>query len=527
MRSSTILRASLLTLVLAGALTLDAADAAGSAARLQVIKQGDGLWLRSRFSSGEDLVVRLGKGSNRQINFSGAQLVKASAAMSVKELAGGRLIHGNGDDATPWNINGTYIGANHGCASVREVTCAGHGRTQADLGSPWEDAAGTKFYLIKIVDENRLWFLSGNAGQADLWKFKTVVAGSSLTRKARNATLNFTACGMAQLRPACRIRKQQYLVNGRTPLAEDQPVACDSLDVVEEYDIINPASLLRDIVEHPGVERDFTAPYLEAVIANHIVYRFHSNGANVIDYTAKALQPFELGYMGFIQSAKLTRGSYDAHEYYIPKTKPFTQAAVPFDFRSLQDYTAVPPSPLRFSAENKNVEDPANLPDRFIQFLGRSENGNCVREVGYALGYSLIHGLTRPPERARNTRDALTLHTTSKSYPVAINSQMGRVIPAGTEFRCVAYRQYFCPADHKDATCVYWHEEDGDTVFYADYHKAVNRDVLELPASLVGKAISVVEKTPSLTLHSDRTVPPGGVVVSVTGSYGYLVLRLK
>jgi hypothetical protein len=53
----------------------------------------------------------------------------------------------------------------------------------------------------------------------------------------------------------------------------------------------------------------------------------------------------------------------------------------------------------------------------------------------------------------------------------------------------------------------------------------VARDVIKLPSKLAAKAPTVVEKTPSLTFRPDRTA--GGVVVSVTGDYGYVVFRIK
>ena len=494
---------------------------------LRAVKHGKYVFVRTPFSPEHDLVVRVGKGTNCQINFANTRLISKAAGMSEGELNGGELIHGNGDDATPWNINGTYIGGNHGCSDARELTCQGHGLTTADLGSEWADEAGTKFYLVKIADKDRLWFLSENSGKGTIWRFGRRYVGSALGRTRGGGRLSFTKVRMVQLCPACRIERQNYLADGKTPLAERKPTSCDYLDIVEEYDIINPASLLTDIIAHPGEERSFTADHLDAVIRNHIVYRFHPNGANVIHYKARALQEFRLGYMGFIQSAKLYRGKYDTHEYYIPKTLPFKQDDNTYNFRELQDYTSRPPSPFRFTAANKNIEDPQNLPERFIQFLGRKHDGKTVSSVGYALGYSLIHGLTRPEQRAKNASSAIMLYTSSKSYPIAINSKMGPIIPAGTSFHCIAYRQYFCPAMHQHATCFYWHEEAGDTIVYADYHKPVDRDVLKLPAELTGKSITVAEKTPSLTLHTSTTVPAEGLVVSVAGDYGYGVFRIR
>ncbi len=87
---------------------------------LRVVKHGEYVFFRSPFSSRHDLVVRVGKGSNRQISFSNTRIVPVSAGMDVGEFNGGTLIHGNGDDATPWNINGTYIGGNHGARSIGE-----------------------------------------------------------------------------------------------------------------------------------------------------------------------------------------------------------------------------------------------------------------------------------------------------------------------------------------------------------------------------------------------------------------------
>jgi hypothetical protein len=310
---------------------------------LRVAKHGNYVFVRSAFSSRYDLVVRVGKGSNRQINFSNTRLVPVSAGMDEGELNGGTLIHGNGDDATPWNINGTYIGGNHGCSDTRELTCPNHGMTVADLGSEWGDEAGTKFYLLKIADENHLWFLSQDFGKGDIWRFSTKYVGSNLRRTTGRGSLNFGKVRMVQLRPACRIHRQDYLADGKTPLVNGMPVSCTFLDIVEEYDI----------------------------------------------------------------------------------------------------------------------------------------------------------------------------------------RKMGPIIPAGTPFYCIAYRQYFCPAAQQHATCFYLHKESGDTVVYADYHKSVERDVLRLPGELTGRSITVIEKTPSVTLHSTGTVPSGGAAVSVADDYGYIVFKVR
>ncbi len=51
--------------------------------------------------------------------------------------------------------------------------------------------------------------------------------------------------------------------------------------------------------------------------------------------------------------------------------------------------------------------------------------------------------------------------------------------------------------------------------------------VLPLPAEWAGKTLTVVEQTPSVTLHTTGAIPAAGVVISVADGYGYLVLRVK
>jgi hypothetical protein len=90
----------------------------------------------------------------------------------------------------------------------------------------------------------------------------------------------------------------------------------------------------------------------------------------------------------------------------------------------------------------------------------------------------------------------------------------------------MAYRQYFDPSAFPRATAVYWHRQGDSTVVYADYHRAVDRDILRFPDYLVGKNITVIEKTPSVECPSGVRVPSQGLVVSVTGEGGFFVLKL-
>ena len=89
------------------------------------------------------------------------------------------------DEAAPVWINGGDIGGNHGCECVVEVTAA-HDKTCADIGSLWKDDAGLDWTLLRVVDGERLWFLSENTGASKTeYAFASAVSGK----------LTYASCG--------------------------------------------------------------------------------------------------------------------------------------------------------------------------------------------------------------------------------------------------------------------------------------------------------------------------------------------
>lgn len=500
--------------------------------RLNVLRKGSAVYIRSHFSEKEDLLICIVQGQgNKQVNFFFASLIDAETPMTAKELAYNRekVIAHTGDDAPSCHINGTYIAANHGASEGIQVTSAGHGLTSEYLGSEWEDEEGRKFYLIRIVDENKLLLLGRNKSNGVIWKFEYAKrTGSVLKNIPFNKTLNYTEKTLGvQVYPSCRIRKQEYLIDGKIPLREDEAVECNWLDIVEEYDVINAGALLADIISHPGQERNFVAEELDAVLRYNLVYRFFPNGSNTVYHKMTALQEFRLEQMLYFCARRLDMGKkYDTIELYIPKTLPFTQDNINYDFRGIQDYSFRPPSPLMFNPEKGNITSPENPPDRFIQFLGKKDGDKTVREVGFAMGYSVLHGMGMPAKRIRNAGNFLMLYTTQKIYPFVADLKMGGVMPKGTELYCVGYRQYFNPRLARNATCFYWNRQENDTVVYLDYHKSVDKDNVKLPAEMTGGKIEVIEKTPSLTIDTKGLIPAEGIKISVAGNYGYVVFKV-
>ena len=115
--------------------------------KIQVLKTKSALFARSYFSPSKDIIVEIRKGSrNKQINFQSTGLVDRNVQMNEASCKNALKIHSCGDDSTPWNLNRTYIGANHGCSDALEVKVAGDDLTKANLGTEWTDGKGRKFY---------------------------------------------------------------------------------------------------------------------------------------------------------------------------------------------------------------------------------------------------------------------------------------------------------------------------------------------------------------------------------------------
>jgi len=384
-----------------------------------VLQEGLIVYVRSTLSASEDLVIPLHIGpANGQIIFGNSFLVPAETPMDPARLAEAKWpFHAAFDDATPWLLNSTYIGANHGANDVIRITSPAHGFSKKDLGSAWKDSNGTSFYLLEIIDEDVVHLLSENSGVFPRWKFTRSIAGAELTNETTGHTFRAQASELVQLTPACRIRSRQFLADGK-PFKQGVPTPCENFEVVEEYDIIAPDSVLEAVKNAAGQKVDFVADDLGAVVNNRIVYHFQPEGACVIRHRATALRDFDLGLMGFIQSSPLHAGENSRLLSCIPKTLPFSAGGMDYDFRGLQDLSVPPAEPLIFSSEHGNVADAANLPDRFIQILREGE-----KQVGFVMGYSLLHGLTKPAVRAANTGSPLFIYTTRKTYPAAIDKK--------------------------------------------------------------------------------------------------------
>lgn len=497
--------------------------------KIQVLLVRKYLYVRSYFSQDQDVLILLLPGkANKQICFQRSYLIAADAPMTFASISkNAKLFHGNSDDTAPWRLNDTYIGGSHAYGFGLELKVNNHGLNVADLGTEWLDNKGDKYYIIEVVDSNTLRILSENKSDGDIWKFnrwKRKEKNKTL-KNAKGKILKATSFKYKQLYPASRINFQKYLVDGKTALKQFKAIECNFLDVVDNYDIIAPDTMLEFVKKNTGKEVNRVDKSLASIIYNHIIYRFLPLGTCLIKHHAKTKRKFKLRYMGFTQGMAMGTRSREYRGEYIPKTIPFEREGKKYDFTKIEDITSAKGARFYFMPSRNNIKDLNDLPDRFIQLLDNTKDGKKVPKIAYAIGYSRLEGMTKPEIRSKNTSYAFRFIAQRKSYPIAISN---KVIKKDTEFNAIAYRQYFDARRFKNATSVYWHKQGDDYyVLYADYHKNVKGDIIKLPNEFTGKKVSIIEKTPSITLDSGDKIPPEGIKLSVKNNYGFIGLKIK
>ena len=135
--------------------------------------ENENMYVRTNFDSEYDFLQTVtgidadginasGNVVNEPFDFTRAGLVEKSKEDMNKF---DKILTNGSDEATPFNYNGAFIGANHGQPSgVLVETQEPHGKDASDIGSLWKaekDGKVVEYYtLLRVVNENKLLFLS-------------------------------------------------------------------------------------------------------------------------------------------------------------------------------------------------------------------------------------------------------------------------------------------------------------------------------------------------------------------------------
>ena len=494
--------------------------------QITVYRNGNELLARSGFSEEKDIILHIVRVANERAYLvpRGTDILAYKAGQyNILEYKGGELMHNGSDDFAACTGIAGYgnLGGNHGSSFGRELSIPGHGMTGRDIGAKLTDETGAAYYVMRIINKDSILIHPDGGGTPGFPKFKGHT-NEKLFRDGKE--LKYQKSAMMQMLPAVRVNEISFLVNGREPLPDKTPVKCDFLDHIVDVDAVMPDAVVELVKANPGKDPDMVAKGLPALFNARTVFSYQPRGACVLYQKYKITHDFgKLESLGTCMCWSGSIAEKKNTEFYIPKLKPLKIKA--YDKKSPDldcDFSAIYKMPgvmdVSHSILKTDCPDPEDPSDRFIRLAG-----DAKREIGVAVGYSLIEGSTARANKAADRPMVYFLYKTRKIYPYcfAINNPK-----KGDEKYSVIYRQYFNPQIEPDATVFYYHKEGKSDVVYLDFHKDLKNKTIRLPGHFTGRAITVIEQTPSLTLHTAGAVPAEGIELSVKDNYGYLVLKL-
>lgn len=503
-----------------------------------VYREGRDFLVRSTYSSTHDLVIRMERGANET-----AYLLKKEFPITSWKEKGNRL-RGGGDEYPATSPVGRYgiLSGNHGSIYASILTIPSHNMTQKDIGSFIYNDKKSPFVIMDITDKDHILVHSPGKKSTLAPSFSRVYT-KKLTYKGK--ALDVQAYKITQMYPLNRVTKHLLLADGKTPVPERKEIQCSFVDFYFSHDVIDPYEAVQSVIKNPGkipsprwVNRMhmfyLDTPSLQKKyplyrklpalmsVENH--YRFDPYGAAVNYRKSIFHQPLTsvrsldvmMNWRGLMAQSK-------KQYFYIPKLKKLKVPVarkknefLDYDFSAMADLR--PAMPVSYNITRKDCLDPENPCDRFIRIAG-----NDKMEYGVALGYSLFMGATaKGKDQTRN--QLYHLYRTKKMYPMAY--ELKNVKP-GTVMETVSYKQSFNPQKEKDAVSYYYHFQGESLIVYADFHKKLHKKRLQLPQSAANRKITILEKTPGLTLLTkDRIGKDCSFMIDTESGNNYIVLKL-
>ena len=449
-----------------------------------------------------------GSGNNPQFNFSSVEL-------------DGTSVHSCSEEATPSKFNYSYLGGNHGDSAIRNVTAASHGKTYADIGSTWRFMRGStavNLTLIGIAGENTLIMIGANSSTYPKWHFGALNVGETgtithVSGATNTGDISFTSVSVGQLRNALVIASKNVYVDGKE-VTESGDYSFSKLEICENYDILNTASIVQKIQEKVGTftdNPDLPSLGADKVARHSLVYTFVGADLWFINKTLTFYQDVNMTSDDetlFVMSQIISGSSI---KMYIPKALAIGST----DFRTIASFGSVS---SEITIPTGKWED-ANLPpDRFLQYSSA---------IGHETGYLFDYGIGGS-NRKDCISNAFRITTARKVYPMGIDgSNVSH--NAGDSYSAVSFRKYFLPTsiNQNGVICNAVFEYDNKLYIYADYNAAGIYEI-DIPAKFLGKKVEVFEKRENVKLLT--TVSASKLLVKVDEDdvmYGYLVAQIK
>lgn len=415
------------------------------------------------------------------------------------------------DDVAPLSIAGAQIAANHGYMGGR-ITLASHGKTVADIGSLWTDAIARECIILDIPDANTIVMTQ------TITNTSFIASNLVFTHKSgavNTATINATSVASVQVYPVLNKHKTTLSADGIPLDYKNQEITYKrDFTVSESYGLLLKSDIVAYVIANKGkkiTSYESIAPFLQF----NNSYAFDSDGGCTITSDFVVLKATSLGNFMMLQSVKIA-GS--ALTYYVPKTLPFTQDAINYDFTKGVDIALTQKPTVAINFTPDKVDQTVNPVDRYIQ---RSSIG------GFSLG--LLPVLDAEPTRRKTltTTKAGSVNTTLKIYHALVDTASISNLAVGDYFGGKGYRNYFQITDTSKIAAYAVYAKDAD-YYFIDYKPSISKvDIIDLPPRLQNREFTVHEKTNNVSVLSKATTSQLYLNVVNSPSAGYIVLKFK
>ena len=410
------------------------------------------------------------------------------------------------DDAAPLRIDNTDIGGNHGYYQSVITTTAAHGKTDADVGSTWSDSISE--YVILFIESATVLSVTQKIANS------TLPSGTAqlthITGAANTAAIMVSSINSRQMYPVIKNHKITTIIDGKvqTTAITEKKTYSKNVTFHETYEVMAKNDLVAWLIANKGVAHASYDAIGSAFVENS--YVFDVDAGCTIYSSLSSLKSVPFADWMMTQSSRLND---DSRKYYVPKSEPFTQDAVSYDFRSPRSMpvTALPSNRLLFTPA---TNDPlANPVDRLVQ---------TTSNFGYATGFLPVLD-AEPSKRLVNASDLYfeVVHTSLKVYPRLIDNSK-TTLEVGDNYSAIAYRKYF-KRDNKRTAKYLVRSTDADYL-YLDWHTATT-DTITLYDELIGRSFEVHEQSSNVTILSKFATDSITVRVDNSEPFGYLVLR--
>lgn len=475
-----------------------------------IIKDND-IYIRSKeWTEREDFVWKCNKvttfGNNEYFNIDKAFICPTDCAL--EDLSAFQLFKESQDDICPVAFKGTDLGANHAYDCVDVVNCKCHGKTDSDIGSVWQDINGQKFCLVKIPDENSLWFvcfheknmadgkMSPGKPESSLSHIKGAVHAEAVVIESKRTTQLWRCFNHYSLR--LMVDGQEY------DITENKIIYGNRVSIITEYDVIYIPAMLRYLMEHAGQNTnvsqcsdEITEKYLRMLVT----YHFNRNGSYTVHTDHLFARDMELSYIGVVQSIALEGDTY----IYVPDTTYENMVK-----QELNDVRCI---------DRDSWKNPDKVPYRYYQLAVRE--GESIKASLGIRGMALVYDTSEDGDnkyRLNHMTHAGLYSNVKKMYPALVSD-----IEVKTDSRISATGAVMPLCFGDDFTTICWYWKENDIILMLDTHCALDREVT-VPAYMNGLHVEILDKTENICFEQSQII--NNKLKVATDGYGYLVLRL-